>query len=328
MSEFQGYLTNSKFAHSYNGLESGDIENTTKGFVYVEDESDITFWEEFISKIHPNRYRFLPASRDGKNTPGKGVLKKMYNNANENIIIAVDSDYEYILSNILEDYLFVTNPYVIHTFGYSKESVQIEKDELQKFFNRSKLLVSHNIDIASFLYELSAVSYEGLIKYLYLHTSNQFDSNSHYNFNSCFKILDKNLVDSKNISINLKNIEIIETNLNAFFANFILPQEDLELIRNNLKKIGVNDKTAYRFISGHILLDLINAIYNCMLNELKSDEIVRIKESYEGKEIGNRISQLNKTFKENFSMGTYLNCYPVNMNDEIHNKILASIYAF
>lgn len=324
MSEFKGFITNDLFAGSYNALLTGDPKDRTKGFVFVEDDSDSSFWEEFISQYYPDEYTFRTSSKSNKKVAGKRFLESIYETASSKIIIAVDSDYDYIAAKDKPEHAFNQSKYIIHTYGFSRESVQLEKNSLQEFFRRCKWTVSHNIDIIKFLEEFSIVSFDGLAKYLVLLKRNDYNSKYQKDFDSCFNVLNKELVNEE-LYLDNSTIYNINTNLNDFFDDKGISAADISAEKVFLTSISINKDNAYRFISGHVFFDLINKIYLDTIIQLKKKEVDIVKNGLTGTEIGNRIAQIMNEFKDLFSFKAHCNLYPINREDEVHKLILLDI---
>lgn len=324
MSEFKGFITNHQFVGSYNAFLTGDAKDSTKGFVFVEDDSDSSFWEEFISQYYPDEYTFRTSSKSHQKITGKRFLESIYETASSKIIIAVDSDYDYIAAKDIPEHAFNQSKYIIHTYGFSRESVQLEKNSLQEFFRRCKWTVSHNIDLIKFLDEFSRVSFEGLAKYLVLLKRNNYNSKYQKDFDSCFNVLNKELVNEE-LYLDNSIIYTINTNLNDFFDGKDISAADISAAKDFLISICINKENAYRFISGHVFFDLINKIYLDTIIQLKKKEVEIIKDGLTGTEIGYRIAQIMTEFKDLFSFKAHCHLYPINHEDEVHRLILLDI---
>ena len=324
MSDFQDFFTSKNFIGAYNVFSSGNIKDRDKGIIYVEDSSDHSFWEEFISYHYPNEYMCRPSSKEGKTVTGKRFLENIYKNANEKIIIAVDSDYDYIASKVQEDHIFNHNKYVIHTHGFSRESVQIEKDSLDRFFRLCRLTIPNTINLLSFLNDFSEISFEGLAKYVVILNRINYSNVHDSEFNSCFHLLNEKIVD-ENLTINKSSIEKIKSKMDLFFHDKSICEKDIASSEEFLNNIGINKSNAYRFISGHVLFNLIKKIHKLTLSQLMKDEIKKINKDVAGNEIQDRVNQIKSRFNNSFSFDTYCHMRQVDPQDEVHKIILAAI---
>lgn len=324
MSEFKEFITNTNFIGSYNVFLSGNIDDKNKGFVFVEDDSDSSFWEEFISHFYPDEYTFRTSSKSGEKITGKRFLESVYDKASSQFIIAVDSDYDYIASKTQPDHAFNNSKYIIHTYGFSRESVQLEKKSLQNFFRRCKWTISHSIDLIGFLDSFSKISFEGLTKYFVLLQSNGYSTEFQKEFDNCFNVKDRKLV-GENLHLDSSIIDTIRNNLDNFFNSKDVSREETETAKSFLESIGINNDNAYRFISGHVFFDLMKKIHSDTLIQLQKKEIEQIDQDLTGVERGNRVKQIRNNFKDTFSFNAHCNVYPINLEDEVHRLILSDI---
>lgn len=324
MSEFQDFFTSKNFIGAYNVFSSGNVQDKDKGIIYVEDASDNSFWEEFIGYHYPNEYMCRPSSKEGKTVTGKRFLESIYKDANEKIIIAVDSDYDYIASKVQEDHIFNHNKYIIHTHGFSRESVQLEKDSLDRFFKLCRLTIPNTIDLLSFLNDFSEIAFKGLVKYVVILNRNNYSNTYDSEFNSCFHLLDEKIVN-EDLTIKKSSIEKIENKMNLFFHDKSICEKDITLSEGFLKEIGINENNAYRFISGHVLFDLIKKIHQLTLLELMKEEIKKIRKDVTRNEIQDRINQVKNRFDNYFSFETHCHTRQVDLQDEVHKIILSDI---
>ncbi|MGM8899298.1 MULTISPECIES: hypothetical protein [unclassified Psychrobacter] len=324
MSEFSDFLTDRDYIGSYNVFLSGNIADKDNGIIYVEDASDWKFWEEFIDYYYPKEYMCRPSSKDGKTVTGKRFLETIYDTANEKVIIAVDSDYDYIASKAQASHVFNHNKYIVHTYGFSRESVQLEKYHLQNFFERCKLTLPNTVNLLEFLEKFSEISFSALARYTVLLKRVNYINIHENGFNSCFNILDNKLIDN-DLNVDLSTINKIENSFDLFFSEKNISENDIDEAEYFLKRIGINKGNAYRFISGHVFFVIVKKIHKDSLLQLMKDEIVKVKEDVDKKSIKGMVSHVTHLFKNSFSFDTYCNMRYVDPDDEVHKLILSAI---
>lgn len=324
MSEFHDFFTDKDFVGSYNVFISGNIEDRNNGIIYVEDATDWLFWEEFVAYYYPKEYMCRPSSKNGKTVTGKRFLETIYDQANDKVLIAVDSDYDYIISKLEADHPFNNNKYIMHTYGFSRESVQLEKHNLQNFFRKSKLTIPNDIDLLGFLNALSEIAFKALAKYILLVKSIGYKTTYSKRFNSCFNVLGIKIIN-ENLSLNPQVIPSIDRKIDAFFSDKSLPDSEIIDTEDFLNKIGVNKDNAYRFISGHVLFDLLKKIHKDTLKILMRSEIKNVEGTVSENEVKSRTVQVVTLFENLFSFDTYCNMCTIDPNDEIHGFILSDI---
>ncbi|WP_068913033.1 DUF4435 domain-containing protein [Acinetobacter sp. WCHAc010034] len=322
MSDFQSFLTNGKFIGAYNASKEGSKDSAQKGLVYIEDDSDQVFWEKFINFHFPNQYNVQASIKDRPSERGKRALERLYEGANKKVLIAVDSDYDIICPRINPEYsqFLINNRFIIHTYGFSRESALLDKKNLNLFFNSIKHTIQHNVDIESFLNKFSPIAFKGLVFF-----SNELNSGNtqgfiESDFHNCFNILGKKIVkDDLTLDENL--LEIIENNLCSYFNQLQYNDEKITQAECYLQTLNINPDNAYRYISGHTVYDLIFKIHEQLIDILYRKEVDKIKENFSGKAIGERISQLNSLFTKQFPLEAFCHSYPINQDDEIHKEI-------
>ncbi|GAA5003222.1 hypothetical protein GCM10023206_06720 [Acinetobacter puyangensis] len=322
MSDFIKYLTNPNYIGAYNASKEGNKDAAEKGIVYIEDDSDQVFWEKFINSYFPNKYNVQASIADRPGERGKRALEKLYTDANIKALCAVDADYDLICpdSNIPYSQDVINNKFVIHTFGFSRESALLDKHHLNNFFKSIKYTIEHNIDIDSFIKKLSILTFKGLV-----HFSHELNSGNKLGliadeFHNCFNILDKQIVKD-DLTLDESLMQIIDSNLNNYFSQLVFSENDLNESKKYLFDLDINESNSYRFISGHTMYNLVKKIHNQLLDTLFSMELIKIKSEYEGQAINDRIKQFKNTFKMQSAIETFCQCYPIQTDDEIHSRI-------
>lgn len=320
MPAFIQYPFDPNFIRAYNKMYFG----TDRYNLYIEDSSDTWFWEKFIVMKFPNKYRVISWSKRGKYN-----LEPHYQKAKREALIAVDSDFDYLCPNIGHGNEFQSNPYLLHTFAYNRESVLIEKSHLQQFISDIKFTITHNIKIDSFIKSFSALVFDGLIKFVYLKNFNGENLN-HDEFHQCFHITDKKIITVSTQDhpiIDMTVLDAISHNFQNYFQSYSVSLAEESTARAHLLNLGVNQDNAYRFINGHELEKLIIKIIDQLIVTLSNLELGIIKKDFQGTQINERKSQVEKALKEESQIKTYLRRYLVCDNDEIHQKICAKIDA-
>ena len=267
-SQFGDYFTNPNFVGGYNAIKEGKKEAFKKGMVYVEDDSDISLWKKFINQILPNKYNFTTAtSSKGNKAEGKRVLEKMYPKANIKVLFAVDADYDFLTSNLDISHAFRDNPFILHTYSFSKESVMLEKTQLDNFIQKCQHTQSHNADLEKFLVLFSEVAFDGLIKYLAFIKQHNFQIIEYNEFHQCFNIKSKIIV-TDDLSLDNSVIHEVVVNLSHFFSQKNLAEADIQQMKVLFDSLNITRENAYRFISGHEIYDLIEEIHEQVTKKL------------------------------------------------------------
>ena len=320
MSKFSQYPFEASYIKSYNLINHGEAKYN----LYTEDDSDNWFWEKFIDAFFPNQYRILSLTQRGKR-----ALEAYYHEAKLEALIAVDSDFDYLCSDIGYGNALHSNPYLLHTFSYSRESALIEKSHIQDFIADIKFTIVNEIDIDQFIQEFSESVFDGLTNFIHLKNFNRVDLN-HDDFHQCFHLTDNQIVivNSQNKPIiDMSVLNSIPQKLQVYFQSYTISSAEYEAARNHLSSLGVNPANAYRFMNGHELEKLIIAILKQLTATLTNLELTFIKRDFQGKQISERKNQVEKTLKEESQIKTHLRRYLICGNDEVHQNICAQIEA-
>lgn len=320
-SRFQDYFTNAGYIGSLNAMREHDASAINMGVVYVEDNSDVAFWKMFINEHFPNQYKLQTAS---SGVTGKRALEKLYSGANIHALIAVDSDYDYIKARYQSDHPFNKNPFILHTFGFSRENALIEKSSLQSFINKCEYTVSHNINLIEFMNKFTKLAWFGLARFALTLVNNKYQSYIESDFHDCFNITNQDFI-TNGLTTDCSTLDIIKDRLTNFFSTQSFLSSDLQKIQADLSTLGINQDNAYRFICGHTLYALVSKIHEQLVKNLYDAEISLIRKQFNGTLIKERIKQIDTSFSPKFSLETFYTTYPMNDNDEIHQKILNRI---
>jgi len=317
MSDFISYTSNIEYIKAFTEIKLGK----QKKLIYVEDKSDIFFWEKLIKFSNLENYEILVYSNN--RIKGKRILETRFEDVNEYFMMAIDSDYDYLCPNHRKG-SFLESKYILHTFGYSKESILIEKNRLNTFFKNIKYTINHKVEINEFLDKFSHLCFKGLSLYINELINNRFEIQQN-SFDSCFNILGEKLISEDDLSINLKLLDKIELKINNLFSNDV-DEKEYKRTLDYISNFNINEDNAYRFISGHVLADLISKIDELLKKYLLKKELDLDKDHCQNpKEIPQRKKNLSNIFNSQFSIDTFYRYHFYDPEDflivKIQNKI-------
>ena len=245
--------------------------------VYVEAIEDKSFWYSILNPY----FKLLDfrAYSNEKLTTGKIGLQQLFNQTGEWLLICVDSDYDYLLSNRTESAKAINqNPYIFQTYAYATENLKCYANSLQTIC----VDITHNptpkIDFVEFLEVYSKTIYELFIWHLYfLNLSNEDDSTDFYKLIQISNKFNLNAINEKVIDALAKRIDKKLSELKQYFSADIAEVDNLT---KQLKLLGLEEKTTYLFIQGHALYDnVVLNLVTIVCKQLKFDEITEIKKS-------------------------------------------------
>lgn len=131
--------------------------------VHVEDIDDIWFWQQFLTKYRPGRYKFYPATtnENGNRVTGCTQCLKYKDFLSQKFFICIDSDLRYLL----DEEISAENG-ILQTYTYSWENHCSFAERLQAKFD--KLTGRGNrFDFVAFLQRYSEIVYEPFLIMLY-----------------------------------------------------------------------------------------------------------------------------------------------------------------
>lgn len=268
---FKEIINSSVFLKAY-GFNS-------KGVCFVEDESDIPFWEFLLNKHLPKKFDIKAASSiKNPHARGKKVLLDKIPDLFDNHIIAIDSDFDYLFKT--KNNLLLDNKYILQTFFYSRESLLYRSERLDLISNCIKYNIVHNFKPSDFLIGFSSKCYDALIKIAYLVETKVIDcSEFNIRVNKAINISKKKShIKFDSFSIENSIFDIIDSNIKdnlSEYEHLLLP-EKIEEFKLKKEKLGLYENNAYQYINGHILEEYINSIFKYFLDQLVKNESLRI----------------------------------------------------
>lgn len=327
MRNFSDYVMNENYTKAY-GFDG-------KGLVYIENERDSCFWESIFDSVFPGKYTVKSSIHPSSISRGKRKLEKFYSHANEFALIAIDSDFDYPCQDRNDYSKHINSKYILHTHSYSRESVICNPAAINETIKRIRFSKKSNFDISIFLERYSEICFYSLPPFLFL-LNNRFPNIREKDFHDDLNIREKKgnpmiidgdtfnfslLEDNKSrvLERKLKYEKIIKENgLDDEYANFLV----------SLENLGITKKTAYRYISGHVLYkSVIIRIIKGIKSRLMKAEIDKAKSdaANAGKSEISLVNGIENHFSTKCSIESILDNSEKILSDEIYLKILDKV---
>ncbi len=202
--------------------------------VRVEGKSDKEFWTKLLEQTVP-QYKFEVftfSNYPKEKTEGKINVLEYRQFADKNLLLCVDSDYDYILQNA--DYQ--QNKYILKTYIHSVENYDCIA------------AANQNEAIKDFFEKYSDIIFEKLVSNFWeiKHNSNSFST----------KEPTKKLTfqPTKNLDYDL---EVLSDRLAKESTDFS-KNTDFQSFKQELYDLGLTKKTAFYFVRGHSLEEILN----------------------------------------------------------------------
>ena len=224
--------------------------------VFVEGYEDVAFWRGIFDHFTNPYLRFEISVPTRKDLPkGKKVLLSMAEQASEELLLCMDSDFDYLFDD--EDELsrqIVASPFMFHTYTYATENYLCYAPSLHNVCVKAVKNDTHIFDFEQFMADYSRTIYPLFLWYA-LSASRKSES-----------VLP--LVDFKSaVRIGYLDIEQNGANTIAWLKRNVerrvayLEKENPEMasaipaFAERLKAKGVEPELTYHFMHGHTLMD-------------------------------------------------------------------------
>lgn len=224
--------------------------------VFVEDEIDSIFWRSFFTKVEPDKsFKFKVLKYTNNELCGKDSLIKFIrlNSLGRNKLIAIDSDYDYIIDNYhTYSQELKECKYVIHTNNtYSIENYKIIPSILKEAIYLTSFCEQISENIEGMILETSQIFYNLFTIHLF----------SIYKKDNVYKLSDfksdLHKLNYNNDKINEKFKAYISQRIKFFNSYINNNRSEYETFLTQLKFKGIEYYNCWQFMNGHDVLDEI-----------------------------------------------------------------------
>ena len=249
--------------------------------VFVEGYEDVAFWRGIFDHFTNPYLRFEISVPTREDLPkGKKVLINNAANASETLLLCMDSDFDYLLSDDDEQSrLIVEHPFMFHTYAYATENYLCYAPSLHNVCVKATKNDTRIFDFVKFMREYSCTIYPLFVWYAYsaqLATENVFPL---IDFKQSVRIgyLDIENNGEKTLEWLRRNVTKREELLRRRNPRMIEPMKEFE---EQLKERGLKPENAYLFMHGHTLMDNVVMIaLNTVCEKLRAMSIAKITAS-------------------------------------------------
>ena len=223
--------------------------------VYVEGYEDVAFWRGIFDHFQNPYLRFEISVPDRGDLPkGKKVLMGMIPRSSEELLLCVDSDFDYLFAGRTPQSKEVAEAkFMFHTYAYATENYLCYAPSLHNVCVKATKNDTRIFDFVKFMHEYSCTIYPLFLWYAYsaqLATENVFPL---IDFKQSVRIgyLDIEDNGSKTIEWLRRNVSKRENLLRQRNPRMIEPMEEFEV---QLRGRGLTPENAYLFMHGHTCL--------------------------------------------------------------------------
>ena len=249
--------------------------------VYVEGYEDVAFWRGIFDHFQNPYLRFEISVPDRGDLPkGKKVLLGMVPRSSEELLLCVDSDFDYLFAGRTEQSKEVNGArYMFHTYAYATENFLCYAPSLHNVCVKATKNDTHIFDFVRFMHEYSCTIYPLFLWYAF---SAQLASENVFplvDFKQSVRIgyLDLEENGARTLAWLRRNVEKRERLLQQRNARMIEPMREFE---EQLRSRGLKPENAYLFMHGHTLMDnVVLVLLNTVCEKLRQMSIARITAS-------------------------------------------------
>ena len=249
--------------------------------VYVEGYEDVAFWRGIFDHFQNPYLRFEISVPDRGDLPkGKKVLLGTIPNSSEELLLCVDSDFDYLFAGRTEQSREVLGArYMFHTYAYATENYLCYAPSLHNVCVKATKNDTRIFDFVQFMHDYSCTIYPLFVWYAFsaqLATENVFPL---IDFKASVRIgyLDLEQNGARTIEWLQRNVEKREKLLQQRNPRMIEPMKRFE---EQLRERGVKPENTYLFMHGHTLMDnVVMILLNSVCEKLRAMSIARITAS-------------------------------------------------
>ena len=268
--------------------------------VFVEGYEDVAFWRCIFDNFTNPYLRFEISVPTRKDLPkGKKVLLSMAHEANEEMLLCMDSDFDYLFEGDDEQSrLIASSPYMFHTYTYATENYLCYAPSLHNVCVKAVKNDAHIFDFEHFLAEYSRTIYPLFLWYVLSASRNSERVLPLVDFKAAVRIGYIDIEDngantiawlSRNIERKVASLEADNPDMAAAMPEFA----------ERLRGRGVEPELTYHFMHGHTLMDnVVMVVLEGVCEKLRQLSLAQIiYSSKEGVALKNEISNYNNSLR-------------------------------
>ena len=268
--------------------------------VFVEGYEDVAFWRGIFDHFHNPYLRFEISVPTRKDLPkGKKVLLSMAEQANEELLLCMDSDFDYLFDD--EDEVsrrIVESPYMFHTYTSATENYLCYAPSLHNVCVKAVKNDAHIFDFERFMADYSRTIYPLFLWYAYSASRKTESVLPLVDFKAAVRIgyLDIEQNGANTIAWLQRNIERRVASLEADNPDMA---REIPAFAERIKKKGVEPELTYHFMHGHTLMDnVVMILLEGVCEKLRQMSLSKIIcSSKEGVALRNEMSNYTNTLR-------------------------------
>ncbi|MBQ1224475.1 MAG: DUF4435 domain-containing protein [Alistipes sp.] len=268
--------------------------------VFVEGYEDVAFWRGIFDHFHNPYLRFEISVPTREDLPkGKKVLLSMADRANEELLLCMDSDFDYLFEE--EDEMsrrIVESPYMFHTYTYATENYLCYAPSLHNVCVKAVKNDAHIFDFEKFMREYSRTIYPLFLWYAYSASRSTESVFTLVDFKASVRLGYLDIVDNgaNTIAWLKRNVERRQQMLSADHPEM---SAEIPAFAERMRKKGVEPENAYLYMHGHTLMDcVVMKLLEGVCEKLRQISLQKIiSSSKEGVALKNEVSNYTNSLR-------------------------------
>ena len=268
--------------------------------VYVEGYEDVAFWRGIFDHFTNPYLRFEISVPTRKDLPkGKKVLLSMAEQANEELLLCMDSDFDYLFDD--EDEVsrqIVESPFMFHTYTYATENYLCYAPSLHNVCVKAVKNDMHIFDFEKFMADYSSTIYPLFLWYAYSASRKTENVLPLVDFKSAVRIgyLDIEENGANTIAWLKRNVDRRVETLEADNPDMA---SEIPAFAERVRKKGVEHELTYLFMHGHTLMDnVVLTVLSGVCEKLRQISLSKIIcSSKEGIALKNEMSNYTNSLR-------------------------------
>lgn len=277
------------------------LQKRNRVMVYVEGYDDIPFWRAIFDEFETPDRRFeisTPARNDL--AKGKKVVLQFAPQAGRNLILCVDSDFDYLFGDLSSQSRMVNHtPFLLQTYTYAIENYLCYPPSLHSVCVRATKKDVHLFDFEEFMREYSRIIYPVFVWYAFAARVDRPTIFTLADFRNTVKInfinVEENGEDTlvwleKQVA---KRLKFLRTKHQRW-----LPE--VEKFEAYIKERGVVPEETHLYMQGHTLMDnVVSVVVGTVCNALRKLAVRQIMgSSRQGLPLNNELSSYNNVLSD------------------------------
>lgn len=280
---------------------SNALYNRNRVQVYVEGYDDIPFWKSLFDEFEDGKRVFevtTPARRDL--AKGKKVVLQFAEKAGKNLILCVDSDFDYLFGDAFSRSQLINNsPYLLQTYTYAIENYLCYPPSLHSVCARAAKKDAFIFDFEEFMADYSRTIYPIFVWYAYAARVDRPAIFTLTDFRNTVKIHFINIDDNGEATIQWlgRNVARRVKTLESKHERWI---PEVRKFEKYLREKGVTPEDTHLYMQGHTLFDnVVLTLVTTVANQLRKMSVGEIMgSSRKGLPLNNELSSYNNAIMD------------------------------